>query len=190
MNSFAALLASAALLAPAMFGVLSDGEMASHSVPKAADAPSLGFQQQMPEPFRKFEDGFRPEVQEQVRIERRVIIRITPSPASARERMLSRLPRRDMATSYQEEELDGCVAVESIAGSAPHPDNRVLLFMRDRRVLSAALERSCSAQAFYSGFYVERNGDGMLCSGRDRLQSRAGASCEVSRLNRLVAVRD
>jgi hypothetical protein len=189
MNTFVALLASAVLLAPALVGALQDGETASHSAPKA-EAPRLGFQQQMPEPFREFEDGFRPQVQEQVRIERRVIVRIAPSPPSAREEMLARLPRREMPTRYQEEELDGCVPVESIAGSTPVQENRLLLFMRDRRILSAALERTCSAQAFYSGFYVERNEDGMLCSGRDRLQSRAGASCEVSRLNRLVAVRD
>lgn len=189
MNTFAALLASAALLAPALFGVVQHDETARHSAPKA-EAPRLGFQQQMPESFQKFEDGFRPQVQEQVRIERRVIIRISPSPPSTREEMLGRLPRRQIPTRYQEEELDGCVPVESIAGSAPVQENRLLLFMRDRRVLSAALERACSAQAFYSGFYVERNEDGMLCSGRDRLQSRAGASCEVARLNRLVAVRD
>lgn len=185
MNTFAALLASAALLAPALLGAFQQGE----SVPQA-EAPALGFQQQMPEAFRNFEDGFRPEVQEQVRIERRVIVRIAPSPPSTREELLSRLPRKEMPTRYQEEELRGCVPVEAIAGAAPVQENRLLLFMRDRRVLSAALERACSAQAFYSGFYVERNEDGMLCSGRDRLQSRAGASCEVSRLNRLVAVRD
>ena len=61
--------------------------------------------------------------------------------------------------------------------------------MRDRRVLSAALERSCSPQDFYSGFYIERQ-DGQLCAKRDHLQSRAGASCQISRLNRLVASRD
>lgn len=189
MNTFAALLASAALLAPALLGAFQGGETVSHSAP-VAEAPRLGFEQQMPEPFRKFEDGFRPQVQEQVRIERRVIIRIAPSPPSTREEMLARLPRREMPTHYYEENLDGCVPIESIAGSAPAQDNRLLLFMRDRRVLSAALERTCSAQAFYSGFYVERNDDGMLCSNRDRLQSRAGASCEVAGLNRLVAVRD
>ena len=189
MNIFAALSAIAALLAPAVLGAFQQGESASHSAPRA-EAPALGFQQQMPEPFRTFEDSHRPPVQEQVRIERRVIVRIAPSPPSAREEMLSRLPRRQMPTRYQEEEVDGCVAVEGIAGAAPVQENRLLLFMRDRRVLSASLERACSAQAFYSGFYVERNEDGMLCSGRDRLQSRAGASCEVSQLNRLVAVRD
>ena len=73
----------------------------------------------------------------------------------------------------------------------PAPEqNRILLFMRDRRVLSAALERACSARDYYSGFYVERNEDGQLCARRDTLQSRAGASCKVAQLNRLVAVRD
>ena len=62
--------------------------------------------------------------------------------------------------------------------------------MRDRRVLSASLERACNAAEFYSGFYVERQPDGALCSRRDWLQSRAGASCQVTQLNRLVAVRD
>lgn len=150
----------------------------------------MGFQQQMPEAFRTFDDSFRPQVQEQVRIERRVIVRVAPSSPSTREEVLSRLPRRQMPTRYEEERAEGCVPVEAIVGYAPVHENRLLLFMRDRRVLSAALERACSAQAFYSGFYVERNEDGMLCSGRDRLQSRAGASCEVSGFNRLVAVRD
>ena len=58
--------------------------------------------------------------------------------------------------------------------------------MHDRRVLSAALDRACTAADFYAGFYVERSEDGQLCSRRDLLQSRAGASCRVTRLNRLV----
>ena len=62
--------------------------------------------------------------------------------------------------------------------------------MRDRRILSVALERACNARNFYSGFYVERNEDGQLCARRDVLQSRAGASCRVTQLNRLVAVHD
>ena len=68
-------------------------------------------------------------------------------------------------------------------------ENRLLLFMRDRRILSASLERACNPEDFYSGFYIERQ-DGQLCERRDRLQSRAGASCRVTRLNRLVPARD
>ena len=36
-------------------------------------------------------------------------------------------------------------------------------------MVSAALERSCSARDFYSGFYVERNADGQICVKRDTL---------------------
>jgi hypothetical protein len=131
------------------------------------------------------------EIAQQVRIEERVIIRIAPSSPASSERMLSLLPRRPSArTTFQEEKLDGCVPVAGIAAVQPAEQNRLLLFMRDRRILTAALERACSAEDFYSGFYVERREDGQLCSRRDRLQSRSGASCRVTQLNRLVAVRD
>ena len=65
-------------------------------------------------------------------------------------------------------------------------DNRLILFMRDRRIVSAELERACHARDFYAGFYVARNTDGMICTGRDKLQSRAGMNCAVSRLRQLV----
>jgi len=131
------------------------------------------------------------DVAQQVRIEERVIIRIAPSAPATRERLRELMPRRPARqTSFQEEKLDGCIPVAAIAAVQPAEQNRLLLFMRDRRVLSAALERACSAEDFYSGFYVERRDDGQLCSRRDKLQSRAGASCRVTQLNRLVAVRD
>lgn len=131
------------------------------------------------------------EAAHQVRIEERVIIRISPSSAAARERMMALLPRRPSATRFQEEKLDGCVPIEGILGVQPaQQQNRLLLFMRDRRILTAALERACNADDFYSGFYIERSRDGQLCSRRDKLQSRAGASCKVAQLNRLVALRD
>lgn len=140
--------------------------------------------------FSIFERSIQPQTQNQVRIEQRVIVRIAPSSPAARQESLARLPRREMETSFQEVETDKCVPIQAIAGVAPVQQNRLLLFMRDHRVLTAALDRTCDAQAFYSGFYVERSEDGMLCSGREMLQSRAGTSCEVSRFNRLVAIRD
>lgn len=131
------------------------------------------------------------EVARQVRIEERVIIRIGPSSARINEQMLSGLPReRGGGTLFREQKLDGCVPVAAIAAVQPAERNRLLLFMRDRKILSAALERACNAQDFYSGFYVERQPDGQLCSGRDRLQSRSGANCRVAQFHRLVAVRD
>ena len=137
--------------------------------------------------------GAAPEepVVRQVRIEERVIIRIAPSNPIVSERMLSAIPRRSAGqTTFQEEKLDGCIPVAAIAAVQPAEQNRLLLFMRDRRILSAALERACNSEDFYSGFYVERQPDGQLCSNRDQLQSRTGASCRVAQLNRLIALRN
>lgn len=178
MNSFTFLLAALALLAP-----MTASERAGHA-PREESRPAMSLQPYQP-PLSPL-----PQPQYQVRIEQRVVIRIAPSPRATREEMLSRLPRREMETSFQEVELGSCVPIEKITGVAPVQQNRLLLFMRDRRVLSAALDRACDAQAFYSGFYVERNDDGMLCVKRDMLKSRAGTSCEVAQLSRLVAVRD
>ena len=62
-------------------------------------------------------------------------------------------------------------------------------FLRDRRMLSVNLEKSCRARDFYSGFYVEKNKDGQLCISRDKLQSRTGARCEIETMRQLVEVR-
>src|SRR5690606_40493111 len=107
---------------------------------------------------------------------------------AARERMLAELPQR--ATGFEERRIGGCVAIDDIAGVQPAQENRLLLFMRDRRILTASLERTCNSQDYYAGFYLERNADGQLCPRRDQLQSRAGANCRVAQFNRLVAVRD
>lgn len=190
MNSLSAFVLSLALLATDSTGDAGSAGEAAHHGEVRSEAPKLGFDRQVPAPLRKLQDSIEPRVQEQVRIEQRVIIRIAPSPPADREQMLARLPRRDMPTRYEERKFDGCVPIDGIAGVAPMQENRLLLFMRDHRIMSAALDRACDAEAFYSGFYVERSSDGMLCSRRDKLQSRAGSSCELTRFNRLVAVKD
>lgn len=184
MNSFSVFLAAFALLSPMAGSDRGPASETTRHAPRQESRPAMSFQPPQP-PI-----SIIPQSQHQVRIEQRVVIRIAPSPRATREEMLSRLPKREMDTSFQEVELGSCVPIERIAGVAPVQQNRLLLFMRDRRVLSVALDRACDAQAFYSGFYVERNDDGMLCVKRDMLKSRAGTSCEVAQLNRLVAVRD
>jgi len=189
MISFTALISSFALAASPFAPSQPFVPEKTNHVRPGDPPPDVGLPD-LPTPFIVIERSMRPQGQDQVRIEQRVIIRIAPSPPATRERMLSNLPRRDMETRYQEVKLDSCIPIQGIAGVAPVQPNRLLLFMRDHRVLSAALERTCDAQAFYSGFYVERSSDGMLCSGRDQLQSRAGTTCEVSQFNRLVAIKD
>lgn len=194
MNSPAAFLATLVLTLPAV------GDRPRHASPaddmvhaasgEVGPKPEPGFRPQVPRQFRPLEQAHRPPVERQVRIEQRVIIRISPSQPEALERMLSELPRKPIRESFAEQPIDGCVRVEQIAGVQPVPQNRLLLFMRDRRILSASLERACNAAEFYSGFYVERQEDGALCSKRDHLKSRTGASCQVMQFHRLVAVRE
>lgn len=137
-----------------------------------------------------FEAIRRAPVQHQVRIEQRVIIRIAPRSASARQNMSSFVAPQQPRTRLVEREADDCLPVAAIGAVQPARDNRLMLYMRDRRLFSAQLERSCTARDFYSGFYVERNSDGMLCIDRDRLQSRTGSQCEVEQLRQMVAVSD
>ncbi len=138
--------------------------------------------------FRVLNEARRGEVWGQVRVERRVIIRIAPSDEATRTTLMAELPRRNMQANFEEVPHTDCVQVESILGVRPTHDNRLLLFTRDRAILTATLERKCAARDFYSGFYIERSDDGRLCADRDRLQSRAGSSCAVEGFSRLVAV--
>lgn len=124
----------------------------------------------------------------QVRIEQRVVIRVSPRATSARQSLLAELPTQASPQQFVERKIGKCVAVSDIAAVQTGSGNRLLLFTRDRRIISAKLEKACRARDFYSGFYVEQNKDGMLCVDRDKLQSRAGANCEVSRIRQLVQV--
>ena len=124
----------------------------------------------------------------QVRIEQRVTIRISPYRQSNRNSLLAPLPQRGMASTYEERSMERCVPMSSISGVQTGTGNRLLLFLRDDRIVSINLERACRARDFYSGFYIERSEDGRLCVGRDELQSRSGAKCEIERMRQLVAV--
>lgn len=126
----------------------------------------------------------------QVRIKRSVTIRITPYRQGNRNSLLAQLPRRGVTRTFEEGEMAECVPVSGIAGVQTSTGNRLLLFLRDERIISLNLERGCEARDFYSGFYVERNEDGRLCVKRDQLQSRSGAKCEVAGMKRLVRAGD
>ena len=126
----------------------------------------------------------------QVRIEQRVVVRIAPASTAVRQNMLAELPQRAVSPRFEEAGKEKCVAIEGIAGVQTGSGNRLVLFLRDRRMISVNLEKSCRARDFYSGFYVERRKDGRMCVDRDELQSRTGARCEVDSMRRLVEVRE
>ena len=204
MKRFFALLALIAVLVPLMAGQLATRVEAQDAAPSrpgqtaASQANGgqsipppgtvLGFDPDSEAPFDTLDRARQPALQNQVRIQSRVVIRIGPAAQQARRQMLSELPRRPLRTRYEEVEHDDCIDAEDMVGVQPTSDNRLLFFTGADQILAASLEDGCSARAFYAGFFIERSEDGQLCVARDRLQSRAGASCEVDEFTRLVAV--
>lgn len=127
---------------------------------------------------------------DQVRFEQRMTIRIGPSAAPLPMTALIEMQDTDPETPrrFIERKMGKCVPVAGIAAVQAADDKRLILFMRDRRLISAALERSCHARDYYSGFYLSRSSDGQLCVDRDTLQSRNGANCKLDKLRQLVEV--
>lgn len=140
-----------------------------------------------PLPLDALRDG---QTVRQIRIEQRVIVRISPRRSRTRNEMLALQPRQSLNRRYEERKMEKCVPVSGISAVQTGSGNRLLLFMRDAGIISVNLEKACRARDFYAGFYVEKNADGQLCVDRDKLQSRSGAKCEVERMRQLVAVQD
>ncbi|PNU02826.1 hypothetical protein [Novosphingobium guangzhouense] len=127
-----------------------------------------------------------PEDAWQVRIEQRMTIRVSPrSSAVPMPDMFFGMPT-DNSAEFSERKMGNCLPASGIVSVRPDRGNRLLLFMRDRKVVSAELARSCRARDFYSGFLIERNEDGRLCVDRDTLLSRSGMSCTLTRIRQLV----
>ena len=158
------------------------------SEPRAANQPVSGGVESGGGWWQRIADAFQAPVAQQVRIEQRVVVRV--SPLGAQRELLADLPRAPLASSFRERKMGKCLPVAGIAGVQIAPDNRLLLFMRDQRLIGANLEKACQARDFYSGFYVARSADGQLCIDRDMIHARSGASCSVSKLRRLVATDD
>lgn len=131
-----------------------------------------------------------PEPGWQMRIEQRMQIRITPrasrAPMPMRPDPFFGVPDEDFRVQFLERKVGKCIPISGIAGVQPDRGNRLLLYMRDRRLIGAELERSCRARDFYSGFYLARTEDGQLCIDRDSLLSRSGMNCKLTRIRQLI----
>ena len=128
-----------------------------------------------------------PPVASQVRIEQHIIFRIVPMPGPVRQHTTAQGPTRE-PLRLSERKMGDCVRMNTIAGGRPASGSRLLLFLRDRRLIAADLETACSARDFYRGFYVDKpHADGQLCASRDRVLSRSGVRCEIARFRMLVA---
>lgn len=117
----------------------------------------------------------------QLSIEQRVIIRV---PMAKKGRAPAR-PAPQARSAWKEKKGPRCIALRSIRSASIIMDNAIDLLLADDHRYRARLERGCNSMGFYSGFYVEPDDDGSLCSGRDDLQARSGASCAIESFRRL-----
>lgn len=187
MTSLAHLLASIALALPAIppgdepssLPDLSD----SWSAAVSPDGPPLSPRVLEEGPAASLSEGLSDDTWAQVRIEQQLIIRITPR-ASGREQAV--IPP-SVTYKFRERKTGNCMPARGIAAVRPISDSRLLLFMRDRRLIGATLPKVCNARDFYLGFYLHQPADGQICVGRDLLHSRAGSSCVIAQVRELVA---
>ena len=126
---------------------------------------------------------------DQIRLEQRIIIRIAPragASAPPGASAIFAMPDMSKPPKFDERKMAQCLPVSGIAGVEATTSNRLMLFLRDGRLVNASLGKGCKAQDFYLGFYVARSADGMICAGRDTLQSRNGANCQLGKLRQMV----
>lgn len=195
--SFAtAMMMSLALLLPAKGGVMTrlDTDLSETSAP----APQPGRAAAEPSPASPVTGAsvspvlwlFVPQGAQQVRIEQRMTIRISPQGEARQRSLFDDLPDQAIGPRFVERKIGQCIRVARISGVQTDVGNRLLLFMSDRRIISARLERACKARDFYSGFYLAKSEDGKLCVTRDTLQSRSGANCRLTSFHELIAIDD
>lgn len=186
MPSFFALLAPLALLFPAPAG--QDAGEEAQLLPDKVQVPPAEPGRREPSRWLALDATTSIPIQHQVRIERRLTIRISPRTDTVRQNMVAELSRPRAQSRFVERAMGNCVPMRSIAAVQSAANNRLVLYLRDQRIISASLEKACRARDFYSGFYVEPSDDGMLCIDRDRLLSRTGAKCQLSAMRRLELV--
>jgi hypothetical protein len=165
------------LLSPAL-GATASGEV---PVPDAAvDEPTL--RAMLPEDRAEWR---------QVIVEQRIIIRIP-----ARSRASSFQPSSPNVQQSQpgptivwrEAKAPKCLRISSLMGVQVTRDDSIDLLTSERQRLRARLDDNCRTLDFYSGFYVERTDDGMICADRDVIQARSGARCEIDEFRLMVPV--
>ncbi|GAB5488907.1 MAG: hypothetical protein Pars2KO_24770 [Parasphingorhabdus sp.] len=121
----------------------------------------------------------------QVRIERRVIIRV-PRRRTSQTRPMADIRSQLVPQKYSEKKIGKCLPMNNILGVQMYQGRELDLVTRDRKRIRARLEKKCQARSFYSGFYMEKSKDGKICVDRDMLHSRTGSKCEIDRFRQLV----
>lgn len=121
----------------------------------------------------------------QVTIHQRIVIRVPRMPIPARHQPAANVrPMR-----WIEQDAPKCVPVDTLAAATISGDGSVDLIVRGGGRLRAKLGDDCPALTFYTGFYLKRTEDGMLCAKRDSIRSRSGDNCPITAFRHLVPAR-
>jgi len=78
-----------------------------------------------------------------------------------------------------------CVPVSAIKGALLSGPEQVDFLFGNRTRVRAEFDEDCLGLDFYTGFYLQVDGD-RLCAGRDAIHSRMGGSCTIERFKKLV----
>ncbi len=130
-------------------------------------------------------------VWQQVIIEQQIIIRV---PARSRITSFSpaspgaRGPSSEHSIVWKERDAAKCLPMKSVLGVQVSRDDSIDLLTSERQRLRAKLDDNCRTEDFYSGFYMQKGADGMLCEDRDEIQARSGAKCTIESFRLMVPV--
>lgn len=117
---------------------------------------------------------------EQIRMEQTVIIRVPSAP-----KVKPPKSPKNMQVKYKETSIGNCLAARKIAGAKVSGKASLDLLTTDGHQVRAYLDKGCEAREFYSGFYIERPKDGLLCVDREVLHARSGSTCEIAKFRLL-----
>lgn len=126
------------------------------------------------------------QVIERMTIRQRVIIRVPAMPVARTS--LAPTPALPPIV-WVERAAPQCVPVSALSAATIMRANSVDLVLNGGKRLRARLGDECPALDFYSGLYLKRTADGMVCAERDAFRSRSGGECRIEGFRRLVPQR-
>lgn len=119
----------------------------------------------------------------QVTVRQRVIIRVPAMPIARTS--LAPTPALPPIV-WVERDAPQCVPVSMLSAASIQRPDSVDLVLNGGKRLRARLGDECPALDFYTGVYLKRSRDGLLCAERDAFRSRAGGECRIQGFTRLV----
>ena len=111
------------------------------------------------------------------------------------QRIVIRIPRLDapppmpmpQPLRWSEKKGPKCVPMDTLGAAVVTTADSIDLLTTEGERIRARLGDDCPALDFYSGLYLKRTADGMLCAKRDVLRSRSGSACGITGFKRLKA---